>query len=1116
MLGGVLVGVVSARDWDPWQAPRDKAAGRMPGRDAAMARLVAASDRLRADGSPRLEQQRLDGVQAPAELKVVAILADFADTCFYGREAEFPGPLPTSTQSDFYYAAHDSLYYAHLLRDVADYFAAVSSGRFTLDVAVHGTVAGLSEVMAFYGDHPDQGEQSLLLARDAIGALDGHVDFSAFDTVILIHAGAGEETDVLGDSPEQIYSTYLGPEDFERAVADSSFATPYIPTDDFPEGDGVRHVLILPENEFQDVVEGIPGYYGSLGVYCFEVGLRLGMLSLTDFTPAGSPDSQGIGQFCLMGYGLFSAGGNVPPHPCAFNKQLMGWLAPYRVEPDLDAEWTLLPSEQSGDPRAAARIELTGAEYYLLEYRLQDPDGNAIFSFDGDLNHNNVPDFYDASNDTGGYVPAGWFDPAEDTRERFTGAEWDFFLSDNLDRPEGVKGAGSGIYVWHIDEGVIREAFGQERNLFNADPQRKSVDLEEADGVQDLDRREPSPYWQGADDDSFRGEGAARFGPDTRPDTRTNGQVPTGLVVADISFVVADSAHVFHEGTADEYAGILYADSMSFACRRQDLDPPAELIAARDLVGVDFRGSHLLAAPLAAPGGEPVVVAAADSGRIFAWTPELAEWVDHDGVPETFAPLAVATGAGGEGVRLHLPLAVGQLDPDDPGLEIVATAPEGIYAFRQDGAPLSGETGPTDHGLLAALTGTSLPPILLPAGDDEGPAAPVVVCTGTVDSLLDPASTELRFVGNEGVEVRAPVRLDGTALAPPVRSGRVLYVAVVVAGSSGRLHAVSWPATGDPEILWTVDLDLAPGTWPPLVTPTAVLATSADGRGQTVRLSAGGPVVGDVWPAAISVESPLGAGGTFVGGARLGRVAEAGIWQQSWPRQPLPAIQSGGAQPLAAGDPDDPAAFVFTTRDGRIYLAGPDGTTVAGWPIAGPADGAATPVLLAVPRSGESPDVLLAAAGTTPQITGVDPDAAELGTAAVSRLRTWRVRDLILPLGAPNSMYGVTPWRGGAVGDLVSVPAGGPPPLADNHVCYPQPLVGDLLRVRGFARADGDARAVILNLQGEEVRDTGTVWVQGRSPFELEIDMRGVASGLYLCKLEAGGETSVRTVAVAR
>lgn len=171
-----------------------------------------------------------------------------------------------------------------------------------------------------------------------------------------------------------------------------------------------------------------------------------------------------------------------------------------------------------------------------------------------------------------------------------------------------------------------------------------------------------------------------------------------------------------------------------------------------------------------------------------------------------------------------------------------------------------------------------------------------------------------------------------------------------------------------------------------------------------------------------------------------------------------------------------------------------------------------------VRRTFENVDgVLLAVAATTPAITGVEIEDEILETRAVARLRTWDLagadRAAVGPAGA---MYGGGPERGAGIGDLVETPSVGQANLAAHHVCYPQPLTTAELRVRGWIPAAGTARAVILNLQGEKVRDTGAVPVAGGQVFELEIDMDGVASGLYVCTLQAGGETSVRSIAVAR
>jgi M6 family metalloprotease-like protein len=1070
--------------------------------------LAARALPLLADGSPALQQARAAGQRAPAMVRAIAIMVAFSDTTFFGHPGADVDPLPRSTQSEIYYAAHDSVFYDHLLGDVADYYAAVSGGRFTFSYTVHGEVVELAQPMAHYGDHPEDGEQPVVLAVDALAAADADIDFSQYDTVILIHAGAGEETDANNDSPEHIYSAYLGLEDFTEAVEDSVLAQPWLETDDHPEGEGVEHVLVLPECEYQDPGPGGSGLYGSLGVYCFELGLRLGMLSLFDFT---GNDSQGIGQFGLMGFGLWTAGGLLPPQPCAFNKVLMGWLEPYRVEPAHGEEWTLYPSEFPADPQTCARVDLTGSEYFLIEYRLEDPDGNSDFSFpEGDLNGDGAPNFVDADQ-PGGVPPLdAVFDPTTDTHERLVDAEWDFFLT-------GSQGGGSGLLVWHVDEGVIRAVWDAERNLFNGDPTRKSVDLEEADGIQDLDVRESSTYWLGAPVDTWKAEGNDRFGPETRPDTRTNLDAPTGLVIDRISAVVREASHLFNEGEDDEYVGILYHETMTFRCAYADGPDAPPAMIARDLDGVDLSGSHLRAAWLGAGDERPTVVAAADSGRVYAFSPELGEYRDHDDDPATFAPLCVGTGADGAPVAWLPPPVIGQLDADDAGLEIVLAAPHGIYAFRRDGTPVAPPSAPgVSVGLLAAHENVTLPPVLVPAGADESPGAPQLVCVATVAADVDGAPTWLRFVGPDGAEARDPVRLSGVASAAPVRAGRLLFVPIVTPAGDAALQAVSWPVSGPPTVTWSVALDLGAALRPVTVTPTAVLVTDAEGRGQTVHLGADGPRVDPPWSGDVAAASTIGVGGGVLGAGGLGRLGETGVWQTGWPRVPRPEATSGGAEPLALGDPDDPAGFLFATADGRLFLAGADGAIVDGWPLAVPAEQVCTPLVASPPAGGDG-DLTILVAGVTPQVAGVDPDTDSLLLRTVSRLRSWSMpvaASLVPPSGL--AMYGGEATGRAAMAPLTSPAASSAGSLADTHVCYPQPLRTAVLNVRGQARASGEAEAVIYNLQGEVVARVGPRVVPGGTPFELQVDLEGVASGLYLCKLRVSGAVSMKTIAVER
>lgn len=1077
--------------------------------------LVASSRPLLSDGSASLQQARAAGERAPSTIRALALMVAFSDSSFYVYPAAPEGTLPRSTQSEFLYAAHDSSFYAHLLQNVADYYTAVSGGRFTFEYTLHGQVIELAEAMAFYGNHPTEGEQPLVLARDAVVVADPTVDFTAYDTIIIIHAGAGQETDANNDSPEQIYSTYLGFEDFADAVQDSVLQDPFLATDDHDDGEGIGHVLVVPECEYQDPGPGSSGYYGSLGVYCFELGLRLGMLSLFDFT---DNDSQGIGQFGLMGFGLWSAGGLVPPEPCAFNKQFMGWLDPVVVDPAAGATWTVDAATDVAGPRACARIDLSGAEYYLLEYRLQDPDGNNRFSFDaGDLNGDGVPNFFDADSDSLDGTPTGFFDPQTDTAERFLEAEWDFFLSDNAARTGPYKAAGSGLLIWHVDEGVIRNVWDAEGNLFNGDPHRKSVDLEEADGIQDLDRRQGSAYWLGADVDTWKAEGQHRFGPSTRPDTRSNGGADTGLIVDQISAVVADSSHVFEAGTEREYTGIRYHRSMDFRCSLADQPGRPVVLATRDLPGVDLGATHLRAARLTPGASQHAVIATASEGRVYAFNDALGEWVDHDGDPETFAPLCTGTDADGAPVSWLGSAAVGRFVATDPSLDLVLTARGGLYAFRQDGTPvMSGGVPGREVGLIAPLHAATLPAVLLPL-TGEGLAAPTVACVATVDPDLDGAPAVLRFLAATGEDARGAVTLPGTVASPPVLAGRLLLVPVVGADASGLLVAVSWPEVGEPALVWTRALDLVPGARPLTVADDVVLISDDQGLVQTVSLIAGEPRLDPRWSADAAIASTVGAGGAVVVAGRFGRVGEGGAWQVGWPLTPLIAMDATSAEPLALGDASDPAGYLFGARDGRLYLTDPDGMVMAGWPVAGPADLLSTPVVLGSDPSAARLSIV--AAGVTPRVVGVDPDTDGLIIEPVTRLRSWTqdVPGDLLPSGTGVAQYGASPAGRIALSSLAPVDhVTGSTRLSDTHVCHPQPLRADVLKVRGAVPTDGRARVVIYDLQGEVVRDTGSVPVLGGADFEIEVDLAGAASGLYICKLVAGGQASVKTIAVAR
>jgi hypothetical protein len=1163
--------------WQPWLLSRSMfASGQVnragPRGDDAVrvaSRLAPKVARLARDGSPALQVARLQGKSAPARLQAVVLMCDFADSLLYGRRID---GVPESAQTEFYYAAHDSLYFHQLLGDVATYFDAVSDGRFSLEYTVCGRVARLSRPMAFYGNDPLIGEQPVLLAVEAIDSLDAFVDFSLYDTVILIHAGAGEETDIADNSPEQIFSTYLGPEDFQAAAVESLIATPYITTDDFPEGEGVRQVLILPETEYQDPLGGFGGFFGSLGVYCFEVGLRLGMLSLSDFTPPGRPDSQGIGEFGLMGYGLFVGAGYVPDHPCAFNKMLMGWLDPYPVSPYEDGTYRLAPAENASSSLAAARVDISDREYWLLEFRLQDPDGNGIFSWDNDLNGDGVPNF--TAIDDSSFVPVpfvDFFDPELHVREQLTGGEFDFFMSENPARPPAVKGAGSGVYIWHIDEGVILDSFDASGNVFNADPQRKSVDLEEADGIQDLDSRLGSPYILGGDDDSYRGEGSSSygadyvvgtvFGPDTDPGTETAGGGWTGVVIDQFSNVVRDSTFIVDSGTI-----IQYADTMSFRYHRANASVTGPRLAARvEFPGIDLRGSHLLAVDLDVGGDEDgwEIVVVGHRGEIYALNPDLTSQVERDGDPSTLDLLAVGTDPEGQPVVWNGPPAAGELS-GDLGAEIVLSAPAGLYAFHgsDGGELLDGDGDPDSFGLLCPLSGCHLPPVLLPAESPGiyGAGTGVIAC---VIEIVDDESA-VRFIDGNGNDALPALNLGRVVVTvPPQLVGS--WLAVVTSDTSAARHSLAvweWNDGGPlASPLFTVPLDIEPASWPLAGEPYATLLGGAlkpwacvtvvgrNGGAETLWWSESSFQQRDLWPvregpfsplapfaymapeAALSAspqppESPRASAGlAYLEDASFALRTASGVSLRGWPVRPDPVAQfptpETSPSPLRTEFADGTRAVLFGSRDGRLYLYDEEGRLLPGWPASGPADIAGTPLLLDLQFDGR---LDLVSVGSFERIIGVDPDDDRLLTETVSSLAIWTDFADSQPFSAGVigwPMWQGTPWRVLGRWNILRPRDGGGLLAAGSHVCYPNPLTDGPLYVRGLSSASVAVRVTVLNLEGEEVAASGPRRFPAGEPFEVQLPLDEAASGLYLCRLrvqaaDGVSEISVVPFAVAR
>jgi hypothetical protein len=216
--------------------------------------------------------------------------------------------------------------------------------------------------------------------------------------------------------------------------------------------------------------------------------------------------------------------------------------------------------------------------------------------------------------------------------------------------------------------------------------------------------------------------------------------------------------------------------------------------------------------------------------------------------------------------------------------------------------------------------------------------------------------------------------------------------------------------------------------------------------------------------------------------------------------------------------PDGYDHYLFTAADGRLVARGARGEDVAGWPLGGPGTSAGTPALGVFGGAAESD---LTAAGSFPRIVGNADDGDQLVTRTVSEIFVWHD---VAGAAMVWPMWGGSAWRSGAWDaanfDGVPAVASGSGLVAGSHFCYPNPLSGDVLQVRAQLRQAGRAMVTIHDLGGEQVATTAWQSVAGVEPFSLEVELTGVASGMYMCRLVVesdggGSDVSVVTFAVA-
>ncbi|WP_421773991.1 hypothetical protein [Gracilimonas sp.] len=460
---------------------------------------------------------------------------------------------------------HNRSYFEAHLEFAKNYYEQSSDGQLTIDYQVLPTIYRLPKKMEEYSPTGETftNEKVAELARDAWQEVENGPDFDASGldpettAFVIFHAGVGRDIELTGTNlditPFDIPSLYLRKENLGELLNDPSF-------NGFSVNDGafrVTNSMIIPRTETRrglDIQDNEFAFPLSInGLLCASIGSHLGLPDLFN-TETGDP---AIGRFGLMdGAGFFSYNGLLPPEPSAWEKMYLGWETPFEIDVNTTGDIQLTASSLD-QPNSIAKYNLSGSEYFLIENRHRDPDGTGITITIRQPDGNEVQQTFTNQDESFVFQQSG-FDSLLQAGTFVNASNFDFSLPGGLDLgedendPSDDRELNGGILIWHIDEAMISQRLLNER--VNADPDRRGVDLEEADGAQDIGAGVPGAldnsaafgsafdyWWSGNDYRVILQSGQEisfyqnRFGPDTRPDNSSNSGAPSFFELYDFS-----------------------------------------------------------------------------------------------------------------------------------------------------------------------------------------------------------------------------------------------------------------------------------------------------------------------------------------------------------------------------------------------------------------------------------------------------------------------------------------------------------------------------------------------------------------------------------------------------
>jgi hypothetical protein len=319
------------------------------------------------------------------------------------------------------------------------------------------------------------------------------IDFSEYDCFVIFHAGSDLQSDLgalVEPTPGDLFSGFIMLRD-----------TVWVNNGTFPITEGT----FMPETRSQD------NRLSALnGLFAHEFGHQLGLVDLYNSETFLTQ----VGDFALMdnnaqlvgvdvGYTRFVSG-VLPVYPCAWSRAYLGFVEPEEVTGD---DIDLSASELLTEDRQLIKIPISPEEYFLIENRQVDVDGDHFSGLRVDSTTNVV------------LGPVNLF-------VRYN-REYDWLLP------------GSGILIWHIDEGVAYLDYDLDgRNNFwdnhlQLDKDRRFLTIVEADGIIDFGGNYHAGY--GRQEDMFYPGNKIALTPHTFPSSGSRNGSDTHIWITDIN-----------------------------------------------------------------------------------------------------------------------------------------------------------------------------------------------------------------------------------------------------------------------------------------------------------------------------------------------------------------------------------------------------------------------------------------------------------------------------------------------------------------------------------------------------------------------------------------------------